>query len=487
MSIINRYNFLRWNSDAAESTSVLDPAKGYERDKSKCNYMPLLINGETLRFYINTLDGLNSIIASPGTAKLKLVNAITGQVVNSDIATLQQDPFTTEGGDSVFTFFASVAPSAIPPGQYFFRIGDDVDNFLDSNYVYVPRNTEYLNYTVLCRFRHDRYFYAVNYQNISDFYQQFRLHFNQIDTQYENDKDIYNEVTTGKQRTYNNFKKKTRKVEAYYFDDFAHDAAEIMFDSDEVYINGKQYITKGTYKILPNPLSKLHKGEADLYDQDFATANRCLQPFEDSGGGGTCTAVQLPEGASLPNATAGQPYYYSFNLIGSLPIIMTVNSKPTWATGMDISISGNTVTFSGTLASDDLGGTVDVDFNNCTDSTVNFTQVLVVNAFTNNISVCTTTFTETVGREIFAQCKSSRPVPHDVQIFVTLHTSYNSGSQFENYTFSRIIYAVTSASAGLKISYGTGYSDEHFIGVEITSFNPMTDGIYSYVDGGICS
>lgn len=482
---INKYNFLRWSTEEAEPTNLRPLVNGYIRDAGRCDYMPLLISGETMRFYINALDGLNDIIASPGTAKLKLVNSKTGQVVNADVATLNQDLFTTAEGVDVFTFYADVSIT-IAAGEYYFLIGDDVSNFLTSNFVKVPSD-DYLKYSVLCKFRHDRYFYGVNYQNISDFYQQFRLHLNEIDTQYESDKDVYNEVTTGKQRTFNNYKKKTRKLEAYYFDRGAHDAAEIMFDSDEIFMNGFQYVTKGTYKQNPNPLAKLLKGEIDLYDEDFATANRCLQPFEDSGGGGTCRDVQLPDGLSLPTATAGAPYYFTFTLIGSLPIEMTVNSKPTWETGMDIAISGNVVTLSGTLASDDVGGTVNIDFTNCTEGTVNFTDTVSVIAATNNISVCTDHFTETIGRSIFAICKSSQPVPHDVQIYVTLHTEYNGGTQFENYTFTRIIYAGNSQSAGLKINYGTGYGDEHFIGAEITAFLPATDGIYTYVDGGLCS
>lgn len=478
---INKYNFLRWSTEEPEPTNLRPLVNGYIRDEGFCDYMPLLISGETLTFYINTLEGLNDIISDPGTAKLKLVNVSTGQIVNADVATLNQDIFINSDGDSVFTFYADVS-TTFTPGVYYFLIGDADDNFLTSNLIKVPTD-DYLKYSVLCKFRHDRYFYGVNYQNISDFYQQFRLHLNEIDTQYENDKDVYNEVTTGKQRTFNNYKKKTRKVEAYYFDRAAHDAAEIMFDSEEIFINGYQYVTKGTYKQNPNPLSKVIKGEVDLYDEDFATANRCLHDFEDSGGGG-CTNVSIPEGVSLPDATGGAPYFYQFTLIGSLPIEMTVNDKPYW---MTITLSGNVVTFSGTLLTDDPGGTVDIDFTNCTEGSTNFTDTITVIAATNDINVCTSVFTETIGRSILAVCKSSQPVPHDVQIYVTLHTEYNGGSQFADYTFTRIIYAGMSNSSGLKINYGSFYSDEHFIGVEITSFMPATDGIYTYVDGGLCS
>lgn len=361
MRFINKYNFLRWFSAEDAITTITDPAKGYERDAERCDYAPMLINGEPLIFYINTLVGLNDIIADPGTAKLKLVNAQTGQVVDADISTLQQDTFVTEDGDNVFTFYASVSPSLIPPGVYFFRIGDDVDNFLDSNNVVVPSDTNYSNHSCLVRFRHDRYYYGVNYQNLSDFYQQFRLQLNQVDRQYENDKDVYNEVTTGKQRTYNNYKKKLRTIEAYYFDDSAHDAAAVMFDSEELFINGRQYVPKGTYKPQTNVQSKLNKGSVDLYDQDFATANRCLTPITSSD---DCVAVVLPE-IDPPDGVEGEEYSYSVTLTGDQPFQLSDAVAPA---GLHWGIFGNILSLTGTPTSSGSAQAASVTVSNCSDN-----------------------------------------------------------------------------------------------------------------------
>ena len=460
--LVNSYNYLRWDDGTIPPTSPTEPAKGYERDKSRCDYLPLLINGEPLVFYINTLDGLNSIIpdvsdlsissqanitasewaftlsgtpkksdivtvaftvdaidynvastvlagwtltdlindlynqivalnpdalpyanmsgngvliqgsstasgiatvvkySAATSAKLKLVS-ISGQVVNSNIATLNQDFFVTEDGQNVFTYYASVSPANIAPGIYFFRIGDDTTNFLDSNLLIIP-NDDYLKYSCLCKFRQDRYFYGVNYQNLPDFYQQFRLHFNEVDKQYEQDKDIYNEVTTGKQRTYNNYKKKLRTFETYYFDDFAHDAAEIMFDSDLLFINGKQFVLKGTYKVLTQPLSKVKKGQADCYDEDFATANRCLIPITAGGGGDICVGVSIPS-ATLPDGFQGVFYNYAVTLTGDQPFQLTDKVEPP---GLHWGLSGDQLSLSGTPTA---SGTqlASVTVNNCAD------------------------------------------------------------------------------------------------------------------------
>lgn len=464
MKQVNQFNFLRWHTSEVFIPTNYDPAQGYMRDGKRCDYMPLLINGEPLNFYINTTDGLNAIIPglsniavssqanitaaewaftlsgvpnagdivtidftvdtvhyninstviagwdltdlindlyakilalNPATlpyvsglnhgvliqgtstasgtatatkydatanAKLKLVDAITGQVVNADIATLLQDSFVDADGNNVFTYYASVSPSLVAPAVYFFRIGDASNNFLESNLVFVPADANYSNYSCLCKFRSDRYYYGVNYQNLDDFYQQFRLHLNEIDEQYENDRDVYNEVSTGKQRVYNNYKKKLRTLETYYFDKSAHDAAEIMFDSEEIYINGRQYTPKATYKVSTNALSKLNKGSIDLYDYDFAIANRCLTPINNTGSG--CIAVALPE-YSLPDGEAGSAYNYSITLTGDQPFQLSDITKPTW---MNIGISGNIISFTGTPLVSATGIAVSFTVSNCSDN-----------------------------------------------------------------------------------------------------------------------
>lgn len=469
MKQINQYNFLRWFQDIEFVPVNYDPAKGYMRDGERCDYMPLLINGEPLNFYINTTEGLDDIISlgpastlavafegsltasaytvtftgtpiagdtvtinftadlndidgtedysvsttvlegwgiaeiiddlleqiidlgfvTSGTItyedhdglrirafsectgetiieqtagappKLKLVNAVTGQVINADIATLLVDPFVTEDGDNVFTYYASVSISLTPPGVYIFRIGNDTENFLDSSLLFVPPD-DYARYSCICRFRHDRYFYGVNYQNLDDFYQQFRLHLNEIDMQYESDKEVYSEISTGKQRTYNNFKKKIRTLEAYYFDAQAHDACEIMFDSEEIYINGRRYTTKGTYKIITNPATKHNKGVAELYEEDFATANRCLTPIT---GSDLCVGVELPE-MELPQGVFGMPYSYSVDITGDQPFRLSDIVEPP---GLTWGIIGNTLSLTG-IPTTTGDFTASVTVSNCSDN-----------------------------------------------------------------------------------------------------------------------
>jgi hypothetical protein len=54
-----------------------------------------------------------------------------------------------------------------------------------------------------------------------------------------------------------------------------HEAAAVMFEHDEVYLNLKRYQIKDSYKINTNQRSKISKGEINLYGEEFASANRC--------------------------------------------------------------------------------------------------------------------------------------------------------------------------------------------------------------------
>lgn len=275
MSHVNRYNFLRWDDGNAPVSVEDDLPNGYLFDRTRCDYKPILIASEAMRFYINAEDGL-SFIDDPNTHKLALVNEF-GTVINADIAPLQVHSFDIISG-TVKTFYAEViVDGTVTPGSYLLQIKTSLGVVkLTSNYFTVlASSSTYKNYSTLCKFRHDRYFYGISYQTLDTFYQQFRLHINRIDDQFEDDKEVYNEVTTGKQRTYNNFMKKLDKAETYYFDRYAHEAAAVMFDHDEIYLNLKRYTPKAVYKVNFDQRSKVFKGEIDLYKEEFASANRC--------------------------------------------------------------------------------------------------------------------------------------------------------------------------------------------------------------------
>lgn len=276
--LLNQNNFLRWD-DGTSPASVEGPIpSGYLRDRNRCAYKPILVSGEAMRFYINALSGLSFAPSGTDTNTLELINAVTGSVQNGNLATLNRHEFTDADGNTVRTYYAEVTIDGnVPAGDYVLQIRSAADAVLaESNILtVVASSSNYREYTSLVKFRHDRYFYGINYHELDGFYQQFRVHLNIRDRVFEQDKEVYNEVTTGKQRTFNNYLKRLVTAETYFFDDDAHDAAAVMCEHDEFYVNLKRYTAKSVYQPEYDPLSKLYKGTIELYDEEFASANRC--------------------------------------------------------------------------------------------------------------------------------------------------------------------------------------------------------------------
>lgn len=246
---------------------------GYIRETARCGYFPIVIPYEPLRFYINTDEGIS--IPVPNTNTLDLINAQTGSVTVANVASLYVHQFSTSPIRR--THYAEVIlPSTVNPGVYYFMIKNGSTEIARSSSIRVDvPGSDISKGTSLVTFRHDRYFYGLNYHELPNFYQQYRIHLNEIEDQIETDKEIYTEQTTGKQRTFKAEIKRVKKVETYYFDREAHEAAETMFEHKELYINGLQYYSKGAYKRNTNLTSKISKGEIELYDQEFASINRC--------------------------------------------------------------------------------------------------------------------------------------------------------------------------------------------------------------------
>lgn len=274
MAQVNRYNFLRW-SDAAAEPGQPDLPHAYWLDREHCGYMPIACPTEALSFYINTLEGSN--YGTFGDHQLQLIRVDTGAVVHANIAGLSQHalpgitPFN-------YNFYATIVIPPATEGHHYFRIwnASSSTEVLRSNFVYVRTDIANLfNETVYVKFRHDRFFYNIKYHELPGFYQQFRIHLNLLEEQLETNKELYTEITTGRQRTFNSYINKFRAIESYYFDPPAHEAAGIMFEHSEIQLNGKEYSLKSSYKDSPNPKSKLSKGNCELYLDEFASANRC--------------------------------------------------------------------------------------------------------------------------------------------------------------------------------------------------------------------
>jgi hypothetical protein len=194
-------------------------------------------------------------------------------VVASGFAILYTDEIST----GFYNLYSVFYVPELANGIYRLQIYDTTDdsNVLASNFI-LARNDDMVEHqTALCRYRNDRYFYHTRYSSVPGFYSCVRLNLSVMDRQNETDKEQYTEVTTGKQRTYNNFLRRYYKFETYYFDAAAHEAAAVMVEHDYVEINGLRFRHKTPYKEVSDPRSMITKGEFEMYDENFGTVNRC--------------------------------------------------------------------------------------------------------------------------------------------------------------------------------------------------------------------
>ena len=272
MAQVNKYNFLRW-TDSNPSSEQPDLPHPYWWDREHCGYMPKAYPTEALAFYVNTAAGSN--YGTFSNMRLRMKRADTGATVDNNISGLAQHIISGAN----YNFYATiVVPAAATPGVHYFEIYNNSGGaiILTSGYVYVRTDKTNLdNETVFVRFKHDRTFYNIKYHEIPSFYQQFRLDINILERQVDTDDDIYNEVTTGKKRRFNNYLNRFHKVEAYYFDPPAHEAASIMVEHATLEFNGKIYSKKATYKEPADPRNKLGKGEFEVWEEEFGAVNRC--------------------------------------------------------------------------------------------------------------------------------------------------------------------------------------------------------------------
>jgi hypothetical protein len=274
---LNKYNFLRW-FDSTPDTGLPDVPVAYWRDRESCGYMPIGLPTEGMSFYINKTTGLDVTVYNYfSDLRLALVRADNGTIVHNNLGPLQQH-FIDAPTNAFYNIYCTLVVPTATVGVHYFKIyrnSTGVEVFRSSYILVRTDQTVLLNTTTYARFRHDRLFYFIKYADLPGFHQQFRLDMSQIERQNEGDKEIYREITTGKQRELQNFMSRYVKLETYYFDPAAHEAAAVMFNHSYIELNSKQYQPKNAYKEPSNPLGKVGKGEMELWDVEFSTVNRC--------------------------------------------------------------------------------------------------------------------------------------------------------------------------------------------------------------------
>lgn len=276
--LVNTMNFIRW-SDILQNPGLPDVPYTYWRDRTRCGYMPIFLPGEPTGFYINTPNGLNYPLDVSGDLRIQLLRAKDNLVVDEDFTPVRKHPLPESTEEEPrFNLYGEFVNPLVGDGIYYLRIivGGTGEIKLNSNYINVRNDQQRLyETTTYCRFAHDRTRDFIRYHDIPNFYQQIRLNIGLIAEQNEDEAEIYPEATTASTNMLESVERKAMKFESYYFDNASHDAAASMIKHEYLELNGKRYKFKTVYKRNDTLMSKLSKGEFEVYDESYATINRC--------------------------------------------------------------------------------------------------------------------------------------------------------------------------------------------------------------------
>lgn len=217
---------------------------------------PIMVPGEQTAFYLNTAIGITEDLV------LHLINANTLASIVS-IGTVSKIEFA-EGYHFYHTFINPVVAS----GYYKLGLFQGSELALVSNDVFVM-TSKYNELSMRFKFRHNSNMFGFNYDRVPTFYQQFRLPIIESEHQINYDIDQYKSSTSKKTRNYYASTERYRKFDAQYFDELAHEAAGVMVEHDLLYINEQKYTFKQGYKINDDPISRVSKGEFELFEDKF--------------------------------------------------------------------------------------------------------------------------------------------------------------------------------------------------------------------------
>ena len=272
---VNKVNFLRW-SDALEDPGLPEPPYAYWRQRNMCILKPIFLPGETNAFYINNPSGF--IYPNFQDLRLQLIN-MENTIVSDGFAELQQHFLPEFAAENRYNIWADyVIPFIANEGDYKLSIivGATGVVLLTSNIVKVRKDQSRLyDTTTFCRFRHDRFFYNIRYHDVPIFYQKFRLPISKLEEQISGTTEIHKQATTGRSIILESIEDKEVKFESYWFDNEAHDAAAAMVKHRFLELNNKLYSFKADYKRDPTLMGKLSKGQFEVYDEEYASINRC--------------------------------------------------------------------------------------------------------------------------------------------------------------------------------------------------------------------
>lgn len=262
---INVANFLLW--DDGTGANPTDLPQAYIRERCLNDFMPVLVPGESLAFYINTRYGYDYGAAPT----LRLIQY--GQTVWTG-SVLQKDQIDV----SHYNLYADFTIPALNDGIYQFQVlNNGGAPVLTSNKVQVL-NEDYEHVTSYVEFTNDQNLYNVRYAELVNFYQKFRLRITDgSGPQFEANNEHYRSETSGRYRDLLANPQKFYTFDCYYMDKNAIEATACFLAHRTRIINELEYAFKEGITNQPITVKKTVKAQFQMYDQSFSTINKCTE------------------------------------------------------------------------------------------------------------------------------------------------------------------------------------------------------------------
>lgn len=221
----------------------------------KQHFTPIYISGESYSFYIN----FDNPISDAGFAGFKLDIYNGSTLIAANIGVLQKDIVK----DTFYNIYCNFVFPVIPNGSYQFVITSGATEKCRSNCILAQNDAQDVSVVVKYRSKDD--FFGYGYSRLDTYQNIFRLPFFKVDYQYETQIDQYVNDNNDKRRNLDTNSFKFIKVETYFLDEDAHDAARAMFKHGSIDIGDEFYIAKTPYQVETNVGASLVKGTVEVY------------------------------------------------------------------------------------------------------------------------------------------------------------------------------------------------------------------------------
>ncbi len=265
MALFNYFSFIRFEDSNPDTHT--SPPQAYIRDRCGYPFMPIIVPGENIAFYIGSRYGYDLGL----TVNLQIVKQNSGAVIGT-YPYLQKDLFV--GG--LYNLYADFTIPALVDGVYIFRVVTGGGAVLLTSNPLLCMNADYENVSSYVEFTNDQTLYNVRYNELGNFSQKFRLRITDISGgEYEQGNESYRSVTSGRYRDLLEIPERYYTFEAYYFDTLAFEALSCFLAHRTRIINSKEYGFKANLSHDPILLTKVSKGQFQMWDQSFSTVNKC--------------------------------------------------------------------------------------------------------------------------------------------------------------------------------------------------------------------